>query len=82
MLSRKFFFLTYTSPGNGCGETQESKQGEMKKNMFIFFSITELRTGRDLDGYLLRCWGVAEFRVVPPTLCERSQPGSLADLID
>lgn len=82
MLSRQFFFLTYTSPGNGCGETQESKQGETKKNVFISFSITELRAGRDLEGYLFRCWGVAEFRAVLPTLRKRSQAGRLADLID
>lgn len=82
MLSRKFFFLTYTSPGNGCGETQESKQGETRK-MCLFPAISQnLGLGDILKVTYFRCWDVAEFRAVPPTLCERSQAGRLADLID
>lgn len=74
MLSRKFFFLTYTSPGNGCGETQESKWGETKI-VFISFNITELRGGKDLKVTYSDAGGVAEFRAVPTTLCERRQAG-------
>lgn len=64
------------------GRHRSQNRVKRKKNVFISFSITELRAVRDLDGYLLRCWGVAEFRAVPPALCERSQAGRLADLID